>query len=392
MKKKRALIVSHSCTTTINQKVYVDLQDILGWDLTLVIPKQWKDEFGNRLDGGLVEGLNGRLIKIPVIPNGNIVLHHYLRDAARVIAEEQPDLIYINHEPYAVATWQWARASVKAKIPYGIYSCQNIWKDYPPPFRWMERYTYRHADFGLPITRSVAEVMRAKGMRRNLVEVPLPIDPQNYRPNLLEEAPEKMRAFGDDPVIGYVGRLVEAKGLKTLAFALGKLRHLNWQLVILGTGDYDVELRAIAKSLGIESRMHFLGYVPHDETPRYLSAMDMLVLPSETQANWKEQFGRVIPEALACGTPVIGSDSGEIPKLIQASGGGLIFPERTPDKLASCMECLLLDQEYGKSLAAHGSAWVNSEMTVSACARKISAVFETVAGKSANQLAGSLNN
>ena len=69
-------------------------------------------------------------------------------------------------------------------------------------------------------------------------------------------------------------------------------------------------------ALPISGQVLQIGFVPHEETPRYLAAFDLLVLPSETQPNWKEQFGRVIVEALACGVPVIGSDSGEIPNLV----------------------------------------------------------------------------
>ena len=60
--------------------------------------------------------------------------------------------------------------------------------------------------------------------------------------------------------------------------------------------------------------------------------LDVLVLPSHTTPTWKEQFGRVIVEALWCGVPVVGSDSGEIPWLIELTGGGLVFPEGDPTR------------------------------------------------------------
>jgi glycosyltransferase involved in cell wall biosynthesis len=63
----------------------------------------------------------------------------------------------------------------------------------------------------------------------------------------------------------------------------------------------------------------------HAEVPRYLGVMDLLVAPSQTMKNWREQFGRMIIEAFGSGVPVIGSDSGEIPHVI--GDAGKVVPE-----------------------------------------------------------------
>lgn len=60
--------------------------------------------------------------------------------------------------------------------------------------------------------------------------------------------------------------------------------------------------------------------VKHNDVPQYLNAMDILCAPSQTMPNWREQFGRMLVEAFACGVPVVGSDSGEIPYVIQDAG------------------------------------------------------------------------
>ena len=91
--------------------------------------------------------------------------------------------------------------------------------------------------------------------------------------------------------------------------------------MVIGKGDLEETFRQILREGGVADRVNLLGFVPHAETPRFLSAFDILVVPSETQPNWKEQFGRVITEALACGTPVVGSSSGENPRLVDKSEG-----------------------------------------------------------------------
>jgi glycosyltransferase involved in cell wall biosynthesis len=119
-----------------------------------------------------------------------------------------------------------------------------------------------------------------------------------------------------------------------------------------------------------------LGYVAHEVTPRYLGAMDILVLPSETRPNWKEQFGRVVIEAMACGSCVVGSDSGEIPTLIQASGGGRVFPEANPTALADVLQQMIADESQRKTFARIGGAWANNNVSLPAVATSVSRVME----------------
>lgn len=119
-----------------------------------------------------------------------------------------------------------------------------------------------------------------------------------------------------------------------------------------------------------------MGYISHPEVPLYLSAFDLLVLPSETQPHWKEQFGRVIIEAIACGTPVIGSDSGEIPNLIQQTGGGLIFPEGEPEVLAQQLKQLILDRSFRLQLADLGRKNVIQNYTTASLAQRFAQVIE----------------
>jgi glycosyltransferase involved in cell wall biosynthesis len=151
--------------------------------------------------------------------------------------------------------------------------------------------------------------------------------------------------------------------------------------MVIGTGEFEATFRRLLTEGGIANRVVFSGYVPHAETPRYLSAFDALVVPSETQPNWKEQFGRVITEAMACGTPVIGSSSGEIPNLIRKSGGGLVFSERDPVDFAKCLREIITQKDLRQKLGEKGRKWVESEVSVSAVATKMATALQQVSGK-----------
>jgi glycosyltransferase involved in cell wall biosynthesis len=374
--KRRVLVVTHECVT-LNQQIYAEIQRITGWSFTLLLPAVWKDEFSNRLKPAILPGFNAELVTAPVRLNGNIILHSYQFNFRRFLNQKKFDLIYVNHEPYALSTAQvcWANLQT-AKIPFGFHSCQNIYKKYPIPFLWLERMVYQSSSFAFPITAAVEQVLREKGFTGEIGLCPFPFDPKLYRPLPEPERQALIPRAAGEVVIGYVGRLVEQKGLQTLLEALARLAESSWKLVVIGAGPYESRFDELVKIHGLTDRVTRLGYIAHDLTPTYLGALDILVLPSETRPNWKEQFGRVLIEAMACGTCVVGSDSGEIPSLIKASGGGRVFPEANPSALAEVLQELIADEGQRKSFARIGGIWANNNISLPAVATSVGRVME----------------
>jgi L-malate glycosyltransferase len=375
----RILVVSHSCSTPLNQQIYAEIRRQTGWEFTLVVPENWLDEFGNSLPGQLWSGFDAQLVAAPVHLNGNIILHWYRTSFYRLLLENRFDAIYVNHEPYAVATAQVCWANLRTRrIPFGFYSCQNLEKNYPVPFCWTERMVYRSSAFAFPITNAVGRVIRSKGFAGSMAVCPLPLDPALYRKRPELEREEAISRKSGEVVIGYVGRMVEQKGLRTLIEALTKLPRSGWKLIVIGAGPFEQVFDDLVRERGLTDRVSRLGYVSHEVTPRFLAALDVLVLPSETQPNWKEQFGRVIMEALACGVPVIGSDSGEIPTLIKASGGGRVFPAKNSTALADMLQQMISDQHLRESCADSGYTWTIKNVSLAAVASSMADTIEEV--------------
>jgi glycosyltransferase involved in cell wall biosynthesis len=135
------------------------------------------------------------------------------------------------------------------------------------------------------------------------------------------------------------------------------------ELVLIGDG----ELRAQLEGQPIPgSKVRVIDNLSHDQMASGYAQFDVLALPSHTTATWTEQFGRVIVEALWCGVPVVGSDSGEIPWLIELTGGGLIFPEGDSEMLAQQLSKLRGAPELRRSLASAGRASVERLFSVPA--------------------------
>jgi glycosyltransferase involved in cell wall biosynthesis len=170
--------------------------------------------------------------------------------------------------------------------------------------------------------------------------------------------------------------LIPEKGVDLLLRACAALPGRGWRLTILGDGPERPRLTALADAAGIAGQVTFLGHRPSTQTPDIYRTFDVLVLPSVSRPNWVEQFGRVLTEAMACGVPVVGSDSGEIPHVI--GDAGLIFPEGDAAALCDALARLLADPALRHDLADRGRARVLAHFTQAQVAAATYRVYQAV--------------
>jgi glycosyltransferase involved in cell wall biosynthesis len=292
-----------------------------------------------------------------------------------LIKSVAPDVIYSHNEPYAFSTIQWCWGNRRSvNVPFGFYSCQNIVKRYPVPFRQAERWVYRNSSFAFPITRTVEEVHRTKGFKGDSTILPLGFDASLFPVRQRTE-----NATGEFR-FAYLGRVVEEKGLLTLVKALAALPDKRWHLEIFGSGPLEAVVKGKADELGIGQRLKWQGFVPQKEISTRLAQVDAVVLPSETRGNWKEQFGRVLIESLASGVPIVGSDSGEIPIIIRESGGGIVFSEGNVESCAAALQRMMTDQDGRKRMAEGGERYVRDEYDLRNLAERFAVEIEQIAG------------
>ena len=359
----KLLVLSHACVTPVNQQFFAEIESQTGWEITIVLPKSWKNDYGNVITPKRWERFCGKVIELPILISGSVPLHFYLATFLSILRDCDPDFIYVHHEPYAAATAQLYLANLlRGKKPISFFTWQNISKSYPFPFNYSEKFVLRNSAIAFSGSYSAEEVLRQKGFQGKSVLLPASVDPLIYQPQSQSTTLKReLQTSPSEVLIGYMGRIVEEKGLKTLLYALKTIIDLPWRLIMVGSGNYLSTFETIAQECQISQKITYIGFIPHQDAPRYLSAFDLLVLPSETRANWKEQFGRVTIEAIACGTPVIGSDSGEIPHLINKTGGGLTFPEAQADMLADRIAQLIQDINWRHELAEKGRAVILKE-------------------------------
>lgn len=337
-------------------------------DLTVVVPPYWR-EGHNRLSLEETATPGYRLVVTPMARNGSYHTHYYPH-LARLLREIQPDLVHIDEEPYNLATWLALRAARRIGACALFFTWQNLSRTYPPPFRWLESGVYRHASGGIAGNHAAAQVLSAKGYHRPLTVIPqFGVDPELYA------APVRSARADRIFTIGYAGRLVEEKGLLVLAAALAQLGG-DWRMRFYGDGPLESALKLRFEELGLATRVSWQTRIPSREMPAVYASLDVVVLPSLTSPNWMEQFGRVLIEAMACETPVVGSDSGEIPHVI--GDAGLIVPEGDSVALAGALARLRDDAELGDDLRRRGRQRVFANYTQAQVARETVAFYRRI--------------
>jgi len=147
--------------------------------------------------------------------------------------------------------------------------------------------------------------------------------------------------FNNDKVILYVGRIEPLKGIDQLLKAMTYLPDIQGlRLVIIGgdeNSQYEMEnLKELSLTLRIEDSVTFLGTIKQQELYYFYSAADVCVLPS-----YYESFGLVALEAMACGTPVVATNVGNLSKIIQPVKAGYVVTDNTPQRLAEKIALLL---------------------------------------------------
>jgi glycosyltransferase involved in cell wall biosynthesis len=251
----------------------------------------------------------------------------------------------------------------------------NTWQNVDRPLKWYVRAIRRttlHASDGIACAnREAQELLRHQGYRKTTTILPaLGVDTRVFTSD--EPTPR------DRFTIAFIGRLVAEKGLSTLIDAVEQLTRsdvaLPVRLLIIGDGAQRVETIHYAEKLG--SIVQFTPPLRPMQVAEQLHKIDVLILPSRTTPVWKEQFGRVLTEAMACRVPVIGSNSGAIPEVI--GDAGLIFPEGDVAALANCLRQLIDFPDLRRDLAQRGYMRVITNYTQERIAQQTADFYRQV--------------
>jgi glycosyltransferase involved in cell wall biosynthesis len=361
----KVVLVSKTHVRGASQRTLEELVNLGDVDLTVISPPSWREGTTTLpLERRYTRGYE--LLVTPIVLNGHYHVYYYPKLAAH-LRRLRPDLVHVDEEPYNLATWLAFRAAHAAGAPGLFYTWQNLHRVVPFPFSRIEQLNYRHARAAIAANTDAADVLRRKHFARPIWIIPPGLDPELYVPTTALPS----NVFQ----VGYVGRLVKEKGVDLLIRGCASLAD-PWQLTLVGDGEERSALEKLAEVVGVRDRVNFVGRVASTDVPLVLQRLSVLVLPSRSLPNWREQFGRVLLEAMACAVPVVGSSSGEIPRVI--GDAGLVFPENDASALAVQLKALQGDRDRCQRLGWRGRERVLSQFTLRSVAAQTLAVYRTL--------------
>jgi glycosyltransferase involved in cell wall biosynthesis len=353
--KIRILAVDTIAVEAARRSAYRALAHMDGCEVHLLVPSAWQEQ--GSVTPAEPEGdprLHLHTSRITFGFRQHRVLYSSLRSQLR---ELKPDILYIDTEPENYTAAQ-CRLVIDAASPHtrlALVSSRNL--DYrsigfPYKFafthRWCDALARRRPS-DIMFVRPRSTMYLLEGYARSVVHLPHPVDCVLFSPGTPATLPAVDGAF----IVGYVGRLVESKGVQLLIRALARLP-VNVHALIVGNGPNRQNLEALARQVGVAGRVRFEPAVPYKSVPGVMRSMQALVLPSLPTSHWVEQFGRVLIESMACGVPVVASRSGGIPEIL--GDGGVLVEPGDEDPLVLAIDDLLVHPSRCVALGSKGRA------------------------------------
>ncbi len=280
----------------------------------------------------------------------------YLFEGLKGLLEnKKPALVLLDNDPVsrlAIVIGKWCR---KNNSKLFCISCENLslslssavkrrgWKALPAAFvkRVMLWQTKKLVEVVFCINNDGRKLFMEEGYRK-VIHMPLGFDPKYFFYDETKRTAIRNQLKLKYPAIAYFGRLTREKGIHILIKALEQLKQYDWHLLMDAfdafASAYNREINELLKNAGIMDRVIFIN-PNHFEIAAFMNAADIVVVPSIAVPNWKEQYGRVAAEAMACGRQVVASDSGSLPELLD--NHGWLFPEGNVNALFKLLEQLL---------------------------------------------------
>ncbi|MGB3788505.1 MAG: hormogonium polysaccharide biosynthesis glycosyltransferase HpsO [Phormidesmis sp.] len=391
----KILVVSHTYIVDLNCEKLRSLVHLdPSVEVTVVIPKYW-------IPGGVqnktIESQAKHEGRFRVLPIYNFHDHNqgllsFGMGLATLVKDFKPDIIQVEQGAKSLAYAELislnSMLGLKAKNVF--FTWWNLPYDNKFPVSLLERFNLKNTHGLIAGNQDGVDILKDHGYTGPSCVIPqLGVDERLFKPAPQPKLAARHGIKEGEFVVGFVGRFVPEKGLMVLFEAMSHLKttleeEKPFKLLMVGRGPFKPILQKMAIGLEVEENVMWIDSVSHKQVPEYINLMDTLVLPSMTSydfetmtaVGWKEQFGHVLIEAMACQVPVIGSDCGEIPNVIKADG--LVFPETESIDLAEQIQILMNDPQKRQTLAERGRIRAMSEYTNKALAKKQLEFYETL--------------
>jgi len=257
---------------------------------------------------------------------------------------------------------------------------------FPPERILVERFVVQDADLLIAeCPQDKEDLIKHYGAdARRIAIAPCGFDPNEFFPIRKEEARAFLHLPKDEKILLQLGRMVPRKGVDNVIRAMGELKSFGGKLRLLIVGGESDDpdpartpeisrLQAIAREHGVEDRVTFTGRRGRDVLRYYYAAADVFI-----STPWYEPFGITPLEAMACGTPVIGSNVGGIKYSVAHRRTGFLVPPHEPAALAAAVRPLLTDPVLYRTMQRNAIRRVNHLFTWDKVADSMQKIYRQV--------------
>ncbi len=365
---KKILVISHSLIIDSYRRLFQNISKKKEFNITLLTPLFWKEAGKWQFFKKNNDDKNMKIIRnIPLFlwlskPLLNLTL---IYPSIFYLILKKFDVIHIIEEPYSLTSFLVCLLSrfTNKDAKLLCFSAQNIKKNFPFPFSFFERFVINNCTIMLPLTEDISKVLRAKGSKKIHKIIPLTVN------EIEGSKPLRNNLSGNIIRIGFAGRFEEVKGIDLFIDLAESMSNKKLRFYAVGKGSY---LENLIQSPSIE----YLGHKEHKEMLEFYKNIDILIVPSRTMPNIKEQFGRVVIEAINANSIVICSDSGELKNLVHDKR--LIFKENNlkdlKEKLNNALS--ILKNDSAKDYRIKNRKRILSQYSYKTVANKLISIYK----------------
>lgn len=385
----KILVVSHTYIANINREKWkVFANKYKSSKIKILIPKFWPATLFN-IDAGncFNDNLNNcEFIPLKTRKTGNEVLYNYkFKDLYKILKSFNPDIIHVEQGDNALSYFQLIILSklLRLNSKFTFFTWVN-WKNkwslkYKLIWQFIEKFNLKNSSGAFVGNNDAKDILIGKKFNKPIKTLlQLGVNTRYFHPKEVRilkpvvhsknglicikgnnktdftschiEHLSESRSY----VIGFIGRLIKEKGVFELLQAFFELKKnfYNWKLIFIGNGIKKQNLIKRIKKFNLTNSVEIIDSVDHKKVGNLLNRFDIFVLPSYDTPKWREQFGHVLIEAMACKIPIIGSTGGEIPNVI--GDAGLIFEQKNKNDLKYKLSLLMNNETLRKELALKG--------------------------------------
>jgi glycosyltransferase involved in cell wall biosynthesis len=356
------LVLSHACNTAINRAPYRVLAE-RGWAIEIVTARRLETS-GFAREADPAQPNDPPLHVLPFVgSNGRVWRFEGLGE---VLDARRPRILMLEYDPGTLLAIQSGVWALRNGAHVVCLSYDNMLRTVSGEMsrsigagartatvRVASAAATRLVDHVFVLSDDGIAVMEDLGFAGRASKIPLGFDPEVFFPDPDARTRVRRELGLTNVVFAYFGRIIPEKGVHVLLHALNKLRDRPWHLLLDEFKEYGhpyaEELKRLIAELGLTDRVVYFD-APHEKVAEYMNAADVVVVPSVSNDRWKEQYGRVAPEAMACGRLVVVSSSGALKELVGEAG--IVVPENDAAALSATLGSLIDDEarraDYGR--------------------------------------------